>query len=1319
MKLKKAKRLLAILLVMVMVSALLPLYASAEVSVEDMRGLLMSIINGNPGHPDAPAVSRHLSIDYSPTFFEGTETARQTAMQNAVIAAVRLALEPNFHYYNLRPASTYSAFLTVTATMSIFNPSSFAVNITYPQASAPSAVAGDVQLGDFEFTASFANVNPVTAEVAKIRAALPSTGIPEGPNLPPLPQLLLDWVAGGAQDPHLVLDGTNWNNYVETALEKFINTDLFEVSVETPNDNQVFLIRVALISNPTVVFEEFNIYVAMRGAPSPDTNNILTALNAHFSGAFRLNLELRGWKNVAAFEAYAAERAVAIARTVSGAMGFVNGEAFVDIVPNTRYALNVSFRINGHTQLEPTRVIYAFPGVNDGSVVDAVNNYIRANANGGILMPDDAWSILPASVGPKADNRAQELATEIRDTWNNLFNATGMGGGAPTFMDFVVKLQHSGPAEAAVYTLEVYRYDPEGLQNVENRIAAIALRWRDHVLLDAALEAFEDPENGVNNALVRIPFADRIYRTTAEAYWRGSENAQAHLLRISSAFSAVVPTVTYRTSPTSGYFLSLRINNKDVEMGEWIRVWMSVNAPTPPANAGNPNSRLTQAVANALTDNGTNKEIVLPGLVLPTVSREQMALLATEAVRDTLKGYGEVARQISGNLANIHVRVVEVPDSEFYTMIIEERGNEFSRDTVVHEMTVVVANDAILRTALTAIVGVTRTTPIDIEFKAHLDEDQMATAATPEAQRILNTSTTTNFTGVTAEVTSVKNPNGTHARWDLTVRQGSMSLAAVDISVIQTVPPTLTLERRLDAIALSIRDVGIGIDLSYFANAGYTDTDRANEAEKVANDIMLERMKGFVGNSTNIFEGITVTVLANPASSTDYEIRVRHPLYVGTLAGRGNVRVFPNPGSVVEWAVHILQENNVTVPFDGYRSIDDVIDAARIAVRDGLDDDIWSKWFKDVNISLRHATGFGYFIKVDFEDTSSGERWVNIPIIRYTGPTQLVNAAVSAITRDDTILLDQFAATPAGKATLGTIAVNDILDEVRAVYNAVMGQGTPPTNIWFDSVAGVVDAEGNTFFLKVSGGGVTSAPIEIKVENSPLAIVIAALNAIPATVNIPFTVGTPAIIAAIEKEIEDNRFPDALGAYADDVLLSAVLSGGVYRVSVSMFGEDGELLVSRQKPIAVSMGESDHELDDFIDPNGPLNIVGDFLVGIGAGTTVTAFIGQLDTAALTAAGYTVKVFNSAGTEITGTARLATGQVVKVFNAAGVEVDEVTVVVRGDTNGSGIVDILDATRVLNHVATGNPFTLSGPFLVAANLTPGALSILDATAILNLI
>ena len=93
----------------------------------------------------------------------------------------------------------------------------------------------------------------------------------------------------------------------------------------------------------------------------------------------------------------------------------------------------------------------------------------------------------------------------------------------------------------------------------------------------------------------------------------------------------------------------------------------------------------------------------------------------------------------------------------------------------------------------------------------------------------------------------------------------------------------------------------------------------------------------------------------------------------------------------------------------------------------------------------------------------------------------------------------------------------------------------------------------------------------------------------------------------------------------------------------------------------------------------------------------------------------LKIYESdATTEYTGD-NVGTGMIVKLIEND-VVLDWKVIVVKGDTDGNGIIDAIDALKVVNHIIESE--TLSGPYLLAANtLEDDTINAIDALKIVN--
>ena len=93
----------------------------------------------------------------------------------------------------------------------------------------------------------------------------------------------------------------------------------------------------------------------------------------------------------------------------------------------------------------------------------------------------------------------------------------------------------------------------------------------------------------------------------------------------------------------------------------------------------------------------------------------------------------------------------------------------------------------------------------------------------------------------------------------------------------------------------------------------------------------------------------------------------------------------------------------------------------------------------------------------------------------------------------------------------------------------------------------------------------------------------------------------------------------------------------------------------------------------------------------------------------------LKIYLADGTtEYTGD-KIGTGMIVKLF-IRGVVVDQKVIVVKGDTDGNGEINAIDALKVVNHIIETE--LLSGCYLVAAETTnDDTINAIDALRIVN--
>lgn len=93
----------------------------------------------------------------------------------------------------------------------------------------------------------------------------------------------------------------------------------------------------------------------------------------------------------------------------------------------------------------------------------------------------------------------------------------------------------------------------------------------------------------------------------------------------------------------------------------------------------------------------------------------------------------------------------------------------------------------------------------------------------------------------------------------------------------------------------------------------------------------------------------------------------------------------------------------------------------------------------------------------------------------------------------------------------------------------------------------------------------------------------------------------------------------------------------------------------------------------------------------------------------------LKIYESDGiTEYTGD-KVGTGMIVKLFKDE-VVVDQKVIVIKGDTDGNGLINALDALKVVNHIIETDKLT--GCYLEAADTTNDLeINALDALKIVN--
>jgi hypothetical protein len=99
------------------------------------------------------------------------------------------------------------------------------------------------------------------------------------------------------------------------------------------------------------------------------------------------------------------------------------------------------------------------------------------------------------------------------------------------------------------------------------------------------------------------------------------------------------------------------------------------------------------------------------------------------------------------------------------------------------------------------------------------------------------------------------------------------------------------------------------------------------------------------------------------------------------------------------------------------------------------------------------------------------------------------------------------------------------------------------------------------------------------------------------------------------------------------------------------------------------------------------------------------------------AGYKVGVFTSDGTAVADSAAVGTGMIVRLMENDDTVVDTATVVVRGDMNGDGLIQIGDITLAAG-AASGN-VTLTGARLAAVDFNgSGSVTVGEITQLVKM-
>ena len=150
--------------------------------------------------------------------------------------------------------------------------------------------------------------------------------------------------------------------------------------------------------------------------------------------------------------------------------------------------------------------------------------------------------------------------------------------------------------------------------------------------------------------------------------------------------------------------------------------------------------------------------------------------------------------------------------------------------------------------------------------------------------------------------------------------------------------------------------------------------------------------------------------------------------------------------------------------------------------------------------------------------------------------------------------------------------------------------------------------------------------------------------------------------------------------------------------------------------------EGDAKIEITEDENGDKTLTGTDLVDGNKGLDVKDVVDKFED--VTSSGsYTVKVVKeeAGGTQtvLNDSEAVGTGSKIQLCNAEGDVIDEITIIVKGDTDGTGIIDNVDAQKVLNHVVKTPGKILEGVYAVAGHMgdADAELTNVDAQIILN--
>ncbi len=185
-------------------------------------------------------------------------------------------------------------------------------------------------------------------------------------------------------------------------------------------------------------------------------------------------------------------------------------------------------------------------------------------------------------------------------------------------------------------------------------------------------------------------------------------------------------------------------------------------------------------------------------------------------------------------------------------------------------------------------------------------------------------------------------------------------------------------------------------------------------------------------------------------------------------------------------------------------------------------------------------------------------------------------------------------------------------------------------------------------------------------------------------------------------------------AFASDATVSGTgnksLSVGENTIEVTCTSSSGK---SFTYTISVTRREGsgdDDNPDSEVSPSSTSYTLGDYLTGLSPDTSYSSFLSKFNKGT-----GSVKVFSSSGSEVTS-GIINSGMICKTYDSNGNVIKSMDIVLKGDINMDGKVNIIDAVYILNY-SVGKT-SLSGVAKKAADVDASAtVNIVDAVTILN--